>query len=144
MPIDPKAAYEAVKARRAKNEAAREKVRTDQEELPSRAESKLRAIEEAVKAGLPDGLSAEASFTTAGAMDRPDGRRGLKGLDLKFLEDGTVFGEASINIGRDGSVELMDQTVASKPRVIELKSFPFLKDEDGLTLLSELIAKHLK
>jgi hypothetical protein len=144
MSSDPKAAYEAVKAKRAKNEAAREKLRIDQDELPTRAEAKLKVIDARLREVLPEGLSIETSFTSAGKMDRPDGRRGLKGLHLKFLEAGTVFAEATIDVGADTSVEVTDQTVASKPRLIELKAFAYLKDEEGVDVLSELITRHLK
>ena len=138
----PTEAYEAAKASRAKRQQEAIAVQSAVDSFPSRAEARLRECDTALKASLPEGLTLESSFNTAGdLMDR-----GVKGLFLRLSEHGTVVAQATVNCASDEIVFMTGYPpIGDKRPKREFGEMPFAKltPDAAVNFLGQLIGMYV-
>lgn len=98
----PDEAYKEALAARAKRAQEENDAQKYAEAYPALAEQKLEELNAALKAKVPDGLSLETQFGPGGTI----GRRGVKGLFLKLIEDGNVVAQGAISCSNDEKIVL--------------------------------------
>jgi hypothetical protein len=127
---DPKAAYEAVKRKRTAAAGANQQQQAHAAAFPGVAETRLHDIETSLQSQMPDGLTLDTQFNTAGGHSS---KKGIKGLYLKIIEGADVGAQGSINIDSDGVVEFMDHTdFETKRRSVPWKQVQFGELDDSL------------